>query len=423
MNAPARTEATVSAGLRSNKWFVVGLLWLCGFLNYADRQAVSAVFPMLGDEFRLSPESKGAIGTSFSLVYALSAPFAGFLVDRLSRRRLIIWGLAVWSAICAATGLARTFGQLLVFRGLEGLGESFYFPASMSLLADHHGSRTRSRAMSLHQTSVYGGTALGMILAGYLGQRYGWRSPFWILGILGVLYALVLPRLLVEPQRERYREESEVLEGRVSLTGNLARILREPAALLLLAVFAGANFVALTLLTWLPEFVKGRYGYDLTSSNTVAGLFFPGGNAVGALCGGALADHAARRTPGGRVMVQAAGLLLGAPCVYLAGTTGSIAVLIPALVGIGLGKGIYDANIFASVYDVVRPEVRGTAAGLMNTVGWAAASPAPALVGWLSRRHGLGGAIALTAMVYLAAGLLAAATAVLAARRSIAGKA
>ncbi len=126
-------------------WVVVGLLWFCGFFNYADRQAVFSVFPLLKAEFGLSNEQKGLIGSAFMLVYALSAPLAGFVVDRASRRFLIVAGLAFWSLVCAATALARTFNQLLFFRAAEGLGETFYFPASMSLLADYHGPRTRSR--------------------------------------------------------------------------------------------------------------------------------------------------------------------------------------------------------------------------------------------------------------------------------------
>ena len=125
-------------------------------------------------------------------VYALSSPFSGYTVDLLSRRLLIAAGLAFWSLICAATALSRSFVQLVLFRAAEGLGESFYFPASMSVLADYHGPRTRSRAMSIHQTSVYLGTAGGAVLAGYLGEHYGWRSPFWSLGLAGLVYAGLL---------------------------------------------------------------------------------------------------------------------------------------------------------------------------------------------------------------------------------------
>ena len=405
-------------------WSLVGLLWFCGFLNYADRQAIFSVFPLLGEEFQLTNVHKGAIGSSFMIVYALSAPIAGYVVDRVARRRLIPAGLAVWSLICAATGTSRTYSQLLTYRALEGLGESFYFPASMSILADFHGPRTRSRAMSLHQTSVYAGTAAGGIAAGYLGQRYGWRSPFLVLGLIGAAYAAVLPFLLIEPKRGAADSGGEnggpggavVSVPPLALWASVAGVLRVPAAVMLLAVFAGANFVAATLLAWLPDFVKTRHGLDLTQAATVAGLFFPAGNAVGALCGGAFADVAARRVRGGRVYVQAVGLLLGAPCVWLAGSTGSLPVLQTALVGIGLCKGVYDANIFASVYDVVAVEVRGCAAGLMNTVAWTAGGTAPLLVGWLSLSYGLGGVIAWTAAVYLGAGLLALVAAGLTAR-------
>lgn len=435
-------------GRHTNKWTIVGLLWFCGFFNYADRQAVFSVFPLLKAEFGIDDVQKGMIGSAFMVVYALMAPVAGFVVDKASRRWLVSGGLAVWSLVCALTGSARSFHQLLAYRAAEGLGESFYFPASMSLLADHHGPRTRSRAMSLHQTSVYVGTAAGGIVAGLLGQRYGWRSPFWVLGSIGVGYALLLPWLLTEPKRGAADALGDPLDepipqldlpppyeadavgpekGRhaglfanlIDLLRNWSEVLTNPAAALLLIVFAGANFVAATLLAWLPDFVFRQYGLDLQKSATVAGLFFPGGNLVGALIGGALADAVARRRRGGRVLVQAAGLMIGAPCVYLAGSAGSLPVLVPALIGIGLGKGIYDANIFASIYDVVPPRVRGTAAGLMNTAGWAAGFMAPLLIGFFSQRYGLGAAIAWTATVYLAAGILALAAAAVSARYAI----
>jgi MFS family permease len=421
------TGTTTLTSLRQNKWLVVGLLWFCGFFNYADRQAVFSVFPLLKAEFGLTDVQKGAIGSAFMVVYALMAPLAGFVVDKVSRRMLISSGLAVWSLVCALTGTARSFNQLLFYRAAEGLGESFYFPASMSLLADHHGPRTRSRAMSLHQTSVYVGTAAGGIAAGFLGQRYGWRSPFWVLGIIGLAYACLLPWLIGEPKRGASdKPVADPLDEEVgpakhatgSLVQNVAEVVLNPAAAMLLLVFAGANFVAATLLAWLPDFVFRQYGLKLSEAATVAGLFFPGGNLVGALIGGALADAAARRWRGGRVLVQAAGLLIGAPCVYLAGTATSLGILVPALIGIGLGKGIYDANIFASVYDVVAPRVRGTAAGLMNTAGWAAGFLAPLLIGFFSEQYGLGAAIAWTAVVYLLAGLAALVAAAVARRRA-----
>jgi MFS family permease len=407
---------------------VVGLLWFCGFFNYADRQAVNSVFPLLRTEFRLTNSQIGYVGSAFMFVYALSSPFSGFTVDFRSRRLLIAAGLAFWSLICAATALSRSFVQLLVFRGAEGLGEAFYFPASMSFLADYHGPRTRSRAMSIHQTSVYLGTTGGAILAGYLAERHGWRAPFWTLGLAGMAYAVALGFCLVEPQR-RSKEGPEAppnaagqdTQSTPASSGRLVvkvvRIVTNPVAALLLIVFVGANFVAATFLAWLPLYIFEGFQTGLASSSTISTTWSLA-SLAGALCGGVAADWAARRIVGGRILVQSLGLMLGAPFVFLAGGSQSLPRLIMALCGAGLGKGIYDANIFASLYDVVPPVDRGTAAGLMNTVGWTGGFLAPTVVGIASEQLGLGIAIASTAVVYLLVGLLALVAARLAASRA-----
>src|SRR5205085_8909101 len=125
-------------------------------------------------------------------LYAAGVPFAGLIGDRVSRKGLILGGLVFWSLITLATALSRRYEHLVLFRALEGLGEAFYFPASMSLISDYHGRDTRSRAMALHQSSVYAGTIAGGALAGFCGEHYGWRSGFYVFGSLGVALAAVL---------------------------------------------------------------------------------------------------------------------------------------------------------------------------------------------------------------------------------------
>src|SRR3989442_535362 len=123
--------------------------------------------------------------------------------DRYRRKTVIIAGLVFWSLITIATALSTRYLHLVIFRALEGLGEAFYFPASMSLISDYHGPATRSRAMSTHQSSVYIGTAAGGTIAGVLGQHYGWRSSFYLFGSLGLLLGFVLTWILREPEREK----------------------------------------------------------------------------------------------------------------------------------------------------------------------------------------------------------------------------
>src|SRR5438309_906104 len=183
------------------KWLVVGMLWLISFFNYADRQAIFSVFPLLEREMHLTPVQLGLLGSSFAWVYGLSAPLAGNIIDRIRRKTAILGGLHAWSAICVATALSRNFSHLLFFRAAEGLGETFYFPASMSMISDYHGKATRSRAMGIHQSSVYIGTIVGGFFAGFIGQRYGWRWSFVVFGALGVALGWVLHRFLKEPAR------------------------------------------------------------------------------------------------------------------------------------------------------------------------------------------------------------------------------
>src|SRR5215471_11834964 len=200
--AESMKEAVPKIALSQNyKWYVVGMLWFCGFFNYADRQAIFSIFPLLQRTLHLDKVQLGLLGSSFALVYGICAPFAGAIVDRIRRKSAVLGGLWAWSLICMATAAATNFKQLLFFRAAEGLGETFYFPASMSLISDYHGKRTRSRAMGTHQTSVYIGTIAGGFFGGLISQFYGWRWSFIVFGGMGILLGFGLARMLVESER------------------------------------------------------------------------------------------------------------------------------------------------------------------------------------------------------------------------------
>lgn len=409
------TNRTAALAARSSyKWWVVAMLWLISFFNYADRQAIFSVFPLLEREMGLTPVQLGLLGSSFAWVYGLGAPFAGMIVDRVQRRTAILGGLQAWSIICVATMTSRNFRHLFFWRAAEGLGETFYYPASMSLISDYHGRDTRSRAMGMHQTSVYLGTIGGGFFAGLIGQYYGWRLSFVVFGGLGILLGLVLRRFLVEPTRGA----TDVIEatgahaaapqrGGLSLPEFFRLIARTPTLLCLMGAFMCANFVAVVLLSWMPKFLYDKFHMGLAMAGLTATIFVQLASMAGAPVGGWLADTWRRRTPRGRLGVQMIGVLGGAPFVALCGLTPSVGTVILALTIWGFFKGLYDANIFAAVFDVVRPEARGTAAGFMNAVGWlAGGGSAPLVIGLIAQRESLGLAIALASTVYIAAGLL-----------------
>src|SRR6266849_4107130 len=113
------------------KWYAVAMLWWIAFFNYADRQAIFSVFPLLKKEFGLDPVQLGLLGSSFAWVYGLCAPLAGGIVDRVRRKSAILGGLHAWSLICMATFTSSNFRHLFFWRAGEGVGETFYCPASM----------------------------------------------------------------------------------------------------------------------------------------------------------------------------------------------------------------------------------------------------------------------------------------------------
>ena len=428
--------------LRRYRWYVVAMLWWIAFFNYADRQSIFSLFPLLTREFHLSDVQLGLLGSSFAAIYGIAAPLAGLIVDRFQRKACILGGLRLWSAICMATAISRSFASLLFFRAAEGLGETIYFPASMSLVSDYHGKSTRSRAMGLHQTSVYIGTIAGGFFAGLVGERYGWRSSFLIFGAAGLVLSLILSRLLVEPTRGaadvadpqdaaippltrtnvRAKDGAPGMEGAPCVDGApdskggapaasfekiLQLIVTRPSLALCMAGFLFQNFTTMVLFTWMPTLLYRKFHLSLALAGLGATLFVQSASMVGSPLGGWLADTLRKRLAGGRMLTQAIAAGLEVPFVVACALTRSWTLLIASLLFWGGFKGIYEANIFAAVYDVVPFEARGTTAGAMNLVGWlAGAGTAPVIVGLLAGRFGLDRAVALTATAYATACIL-----------------
>src|SRR5437867_2884219 len=324
------------------KWWVVAMLWFVCFFNYADRQAIFAVFPKLKEEFGFDKVQLGLIGSAFMWVYAAGAPLAGFICDRFRRKDLILGGCLFWSFVTITTGWCHKLWHFVTVRAMEGLGETFYFPASMSLVSDYHNRRTRSRALSFHQSSVYVGTILGSWIGAWFAEHHGWRVGFYFFGGIGMALALVLYRFLREAQRGEAEAESGDSASRAESAGDplsvgetLRVIFRAPAVPFLMLAFVGANFVATIFLTWTPTFLVEKFQFKLTSAGLSGTLFIHLASACSVPVAGWLADRLCRRFTSGRMMVQVFGLVIGAGFVFLVGNTTSTATLLLAMTVFG----------------------------------------------------------------------------------------
>jgi MFS family permease len=399
---------------KNYKWWVVFMLWFVCFFNYADRQAIFSVFPLLKQEMGLSDVQLGIVGAAFMWVYAGFGAIAGIVGDRFQRKTLIIGGLIFWSLVTIGTALSTNYVHLVICRALEGFGEAFYFPASMSLLSDYHSKETRSKAMSFHQSSVYAGTIAGGTVAGFMGQYYGWHTSFYLFGGLGVLLGVILLGFLKEPVRVQAEEQAEIQDSshllldlkQGNILDSIKQVFKQPMVWVLMAVFVGANFVASIFLTWMPSFLYNKFNMSLSMAGLNATFYLQMASVLGVISGGFLADKLVKTYRGGRMMAQSIGLIMGVPFIFLAGWTLSIPILILALIGFGYFKGLYDANIWASLHDVVKPKNRATAVGFMNSIGWFGGGIAPIAIAYAGTKYGMSASISATSALYLVVGLL-----------------
>lgn len=178
-------------------WLVVALLWVVALLNYMDRQMLST----MQDAMKLDivelqkAEAFGALMAVFLWIYGIVSPFAGVVADRVSRKKLVVGSLFVWSAVTYLMGYASDFTQLYWLRALMGVSEALYIPSALSLIADWHEGKSRSLAIGIHMTGLYVGQAVGGFGA-TIAATFSWHSTFYWFGIIGIAYSVVLALLL-----------------------------------------------------------------------------------------------------------------------------------------------------------------------------------------------------------------------------------
>ena len=184
-------------------WLVVALLWVVALLNYMDRQMLSTMQDaMKVDIVELQQaEAFGALMAVFLWIYGIVSPFAGIVADRISRKKLVVGSLFVWSLVTYLMGYASSFDQLYMLRALMGISEALYIPSALSLITDWHEGKSRSLAVGVHMTGLYVGQAIGGFGA-TVAAAFSWHTAFHWFGILGIAYSVVLLLLLHDKDKD-----------------------------------------------------------------------------------------------------------------------------------------------------------------------------------------------------------------------------
>lgn len=383
------------------KWELVILLWFAFFFNQGDRQIFNVVLPAIRDDLHLSDSDMGLISAILTLSYGILVPIAGFLGDRVNKKFQIIICLFVWTTATFFTGMSASLFSLLILWGFFlGGAEAFYSPPASALIGEYH-EKTRSTAMSIHQTALYSGIIISGILTGWMADRFNWRVPFYVFGALGMILSLIL--LVRLKNSKPVRKETEV--DSFSFSEGVRSFFKKPTIILLTLAFAGMVFVNVGFMTWMPTYLHEDFGFTFSRSGFDSTFYHYLGAFFGVLIGARIADRYSLKVIGMRGIVQSAGLLLGAPFIVLMGSTTSTTTLYVSLALFGLFRGIYDSNIFAALYDVVEPKYRSSSTGLMLMFSFITGAVAPYLLGVIKPVLGLGKGISALGAVYVLSSL------------------
>lgn len=365
-------------------WLVVALLWVVALLNYMDRQMLST----MQDAMKLDivelqkAEAFGALMAVFLWIYGLVSPFAGVVADRVSRKKLVVGSLFVWSAVTYLMGYASDFTQLYWLRALMGVSEALYIPSALSLIADWHEGKSRSLAIGIHMTGLYVGQAVGGFGA-TIAATFSWHSTFYWFGIIGIAYSVVLALLLHDKPKTAAiaSPDPATLMKKESLWRGLSVVLSTWAFWVILIYFAVPSLPGWATKNWLPTLFADSLGLDMAQAGPMSTITIAASSFVGVLLGGVLSDKWVLRNIRGRIYTSAIGLGMTIPALVLLGFGHSVVAVVGAGMLFGIGFGMFDANNMPILCQIISAKYRATAYGIMNMVGVFAGAAVTQLLG------------------------------------------
>lgn len=390
------------------------VLLIINILNYADRYVLPAILrkiqapPQLGG-LGLTDFQAGLIGSSFLVVYALATLPLGIWADRGIRRNIVALCVGVWSVATVLAGLTANFIELFVARAILGIGEAGYAPAAPSLLSDCFSKAQRGRVLSFWSSGTLIGSAIGFALGGFIADTLGWRWAFYVVGLPGLLAALLIWRL-VEPTRgafdtneEDCEHEQDPVHASISLgkdlRSSIQQLLRIPTYWILLAAFTFSFFAIGGTSFWLPSYFVDTFHLSVARAGSLSGIVLVSGGLIGTIIGGVLADYVQRRRPEGRLLVAMFGFFVGTPMALIALLIHNLPLFIGMFIIVAVFLSFCIGPLNAVIQDIIRPDLRATAVGFSllfaHMLGDAAA---PSIIGFIAdiRNHQLGFALLIT---------------------------
>ncbi len=382
--------------------YALGLLLSVNLLNYIDRQVLFAVFPLIKIDLQLSDTELGFLGSAFMLSYLLFAPLFGWIGDHWSRTKLAASGLVVWSLATTLAGFATGYRTLMAARATVGVGEASFGTVSPGLVADYFPKEQRGRILSWFYVAIPVGSALGYLLGGILGQRFGWHTAFLVVGIPGLLLAVPIALLHSPPRGGDDAPQS----SKEKASSGYAALFKNRSFVCNTLAMAAMTFAIGGLAQWLPSFLYRVHSLDVAKGNTLFGATTVAAGILGTLAGGWLGDRWQKNNGKGYLLLSGWGFMIGTPfavwAILAPGLTGCMTAIFIAEFFLFLNTGPLNTVII----NVTNPAIRAMAFAVniffIHALGDAIS---PSILGWLSDQWGLRSALLITPFAMLLAGI------------------
>lgn len=359
------------------------LLTSLNLLNYADRNVLFAVQPLVQTEFHINKEQVGFLTSAFLICYMIAAPFVGPMADRYSRKVIISVGAIFWSGLTLLTAVTHNYRELLVRHTLVGIGEATFVTIAPTFVADLFAENKRGRILGIFYLAIPVGSAAGYLLGGHLAPLYGWRFPFYIAAAPGFLIAIAV-LFLKEPPRGQF-DTFKPTHERSSVFG----LIGNPAFLTATLGMAMMTYSLGGIQVWMPQFLFSERHYTLEAANLKFGIIVVVDGILASLLGGWLGDYLLLRMKSSYYFVSAVSMALGVPFLILAlfvpGRT-----MIPAIAVAAFFLLFNTSPLNAAVINSVDANIRASALAvnifIIHILGDV---PSPTMIGWVADRHSL----------------------------------
>ncbi|MBQ3808932.1 MAG: MFS transporter [Kiritimatiellae bacterium] len=396
---------------KNYKWMLLALLSAMYFLAQGSRQIFNAVLPQIKTDFAyvgITDAQLGFIGSAFTLVFGLAIPFGGVLADFFSRKWMIVVGSLLFSVGIFTSGFASGVGLLVLAYGvLNAAGQALLPPSNSSLIGQFH-VETRATAFSIYQIVFYIGIVVCSCVSGWLSGlgAGGWRKAFFLFGAISAAWAFALAFLLRDTPQVRgtgngesssakATEDKLGTEEKASVREALGAVVCKPSALLLMVGLGFYFYAKYGFNTWIIAYLQREFPSITAASASFHAVFwFYLGATVGVFIGGRVSDRFAALRPQARFDVNIVGLLLCVPGLILAAFAPSAALCVVGVALLGFATGVYDSNLYASLFEVVKPRYRAAAVGVFGCGGSVIGASGPAVLGWMNAHFSMSAGIA-----------------------------